>query len=360
MNKSIQPLLSKLIRFQSDKDHPHEIQRCFEFLKNYLKKNGLRFKTCFSNNKISLIVARKLKKHYRYILNGHLDVVPADYPNAFRPIIKENRLYGRGAADMKGTVSVMIQLAQDMQLKDIDFALMLTSDEEVGGFDGVNYLLNKENFTCDCAIIPDGGENFRLVLKEKGIIHIKITARGKSAHASRPWTGVNAIEKLLEISQAIRKRIPETSKFDRWQPTVNLGKISGGSATNVVPAQAEMYLDFRYPETEMREKIIKIVSNSVEKQKKSGFQILIEGDPMDISPDNEYIKKILKLAKQKNIPLRIIKDYPASDGRFFSAKGIPVIMFAPVQSKGHINNEWVNIKSLETYYRILKKFIISS
>lgn len=352
-------LLSRLIKFKSDKNHPQEIKKCFDFIVNDLKKAGFKVKTYSSKGKPSLIAAKKLKKYYQYILNGHLDVVPTDYPNAFKPTVKASRLYGRGASDMKGVDAAMIELIKDKDLKNVDLALMLTSDEELGGLDGVSYLLNKKEYSCDCVIVPDGGNNFHLTLTEKGVIHVKLTAKGKAAHGSQPWLGENAIEKLISVYQKIKKKIPDTTAKNRWLPTVSLGKLVGGDATNKVPSYAEMYLDFRFPKKNQGKEILDLIDKTIKKFKKVSYQIPSEGTIMTTSKNNQYVKKIIQLAKKEKVNLKISKAHGASDGRFFSAKGIPVIMFSPVSSQAHVDNEWVDLKSLNRFYNLVKKFLLN-
>jgi len=352
-------LLKNLIRFRSDKNHPEEIRNCFNFVVENLKEKRLKVKKYFSNDTPSLVAARRFKKHYQYILNGHLDVVPANYLNAFNPEIKRTRLYGRGAGDMKGTVAAMIELMKDPQLQKVDMALMLTSDEEVGGFNGVKYLLEKHKYSCDCAIIPDGGENFSLILAEKGVLHIKFEAKGKAAHGARPWLGDNALDKLIRIYQNIKNSLPKVTPPDNWQPTVNLGVLKGGDATNKVPDQAVMQLDFRFPDTEDEGKILDLIEYETKKEKKVKWEILARGYPLINNPKNLYLKKIQQVAKKEKIRLKIKKEHGASDGRFFSERKIPVIMFKPVCSGSHIKNEWIDLESLAKFYRLLKSFLLS-
>jgi len=352
-------ILENLIKFQSDKDHPEEIKNCFNFVVNYLKEVGLKIRTYSSKGLPSLVAARKLKKHYQYILNGHLDVVPGNYHDAFNPEIKGTRLYGRGAGDMKGTVAALIELIKDPKLQKVDMALMLTSDEEVGGFNGVKYLLDKHKYSCDCAIIPDGGENFSLILAEKGVLHIKFKAKGKAAHGARPWLGDNALDKLIRIYLNLKKSLPKVTPPDNWQPTVNLGVLKGGDATNKVPDRALMQLDFRFPDADDEEKIIKLINEETEKEKKVKWEILARGYPLINNPKNLFFKKIQEVAKKEKIRLKIKKEHGASDGRFFSERKIPVIMFKPVCSGSHINNEWIDLESLEKFSRLLKSFLLS-
>jgi len=351
-------LLKKLIGFQSDKDHPKEIEKCFLFVEDYLKKAGLKTKNYLVNGKYSLVAARKLKKHYQYILNGHLDVVPASYPNAFKPIVNGHKVFGRGTSDMKGTLAAMVELLKDPQLKSVDVALMLNSDEEIGGYQGVKYLLEKEGYSCDCVIAPDGGDNFELVLAEKGVLHVKFMAQGVAAHGSRPWLGENAIEKLIKVYQKIKTKIPETTPRNRWLPTVNLGKMIGGDAANKVPSAAEMLLDFRYPERKQRKILLDLITK-VTGDNQVAYELISDGDVMVTPPDNQYIQKILRVAKNINLNLKVTNEHGASDGRYFSAKGIPVIMFKPICSATHIDNEWIDLQSLEKFSQLLKSFLLS-
>jgi succinyl-diaminopimelate desuccinylase len=350
-------LLSKIIAFQTDKSHPQELKKCFAFIVDYLTKAGLKVKTYSSNNRSSLIAAKKLKKHYQYIMCGHLDVVPANYLHAFSPILRGNFLYGRGASDMKGPIAVMINAVKN--LKNTDVALMLTSDEEVGGFDGVNYLLNQEKYSCDCVIIPDGGDNWHLTIAEKGLLHLKITASGKTAHGSRPWLGDNAIDRLIKAYTQIKQQLPTLKRDNHWQPTVNLGKIAGGLATNMVPDKAEMYLDFRFPETKDKNQIIELLKKITSSIRGLTYQVVAEGNATLVVKSNPYVQKIIKSAKKQNIDLKFLMAHGASDGRFFAEKNIPVIMFKPVCSEPHTKNEWIDLKSLEVFQKILSDFLVN-
>lgn len=350
-------LLKKLISFPTDKDHPEEQKKCLEFTAGYLKKSGLKVKIHTSNNQSSLIAGRKLKKSYQYLLSGHLDVVPASYPNAFKPLIKGKRLYGRGASDMKSGCAVMIKLMQDKKLLKTDMALMLTTDEEVGGLNGTAYLVNKQGYRAKCVLLPDGGDNFHLTIGEKAVLHLKITAKGKSAHGSRPWLGNNAIEKLIKVYQFLKTKIPDTEEKNRWKPTVNLGKLAGGDAPNKVPNQAEMYLDFRYPYKWDKEKIFLFVKQAVNLCSLIRYEILAQGEPMSVDLKNPYLKRFVKTAKVQGIRLKTQKCHGASDARFFSDQGSAIIISKPVCSEPHIDYEWVDLSSLFQYYHLLKSFL---
>lgn len=355
-------LISQLIKFQSDKNHPQEMKKCFDFVVSDLKKVGLKVNTFQKNGHAALVAAPTLKKHYQFLLNGHLDVVPANYLNAFKPQIKNNRLYGRGASDMKGPLGVLIKISKELveEKTAVDFCLMITTDEEVGGFDGVNYLVNEKGYSCDCALIPDGGPNFELILGEKGVLFIKLKAKGKAAHGSQPWLGDNALDKLIRVYQQIARKMPKTTKDDNWKPTFNLGVLSGGDAPNKVCALAEAKIDFRYPEKKQRNQLLQLIKEAVKKERRVSFEIIVQGAPLINDPQNKYFKDLQAVASKHGRKLNVKKEHGASDGRFLSEKGIPVLMFKPLCSPAHIKDEWIDLKSLEDYHRIIKDFLLSA
>lgn len=250
---------------------------------------------------------------------------------------------------MKGTVSILIELAKDLAKNNpqTDFALMITSDEE------------EEGYSCDWAIVPDGGSNFHLMLAEKGVLHIKIEAKGKTAHGSRPWLGENALDKLTRLYLRIRKRMPGISPKDNWKPTLNLGIMSGGDATNKVCDSAFIQLDFRYLKKEQRKELLNMVKEEAEKEKGVKVKILVRGPPLMNNPKNKYLQGLKEIARKYGRQLKTEEEHGASGGRFFSEKGTPVIMVRPFCSDSHIDNEWIDLKSPDEYYQILKDFILS-
>ncbi len=259
---------------------------------------------------------------------------------------------------MKGVVSAMMELIKDKEIRKTSTGLLLTTDEEIGGENGVGYLVKNNLVKTDCVIVPDGGENFKLILAEKGVLTVQILAEGRSVHGSRPWLGENAILKLIRLFEKINLSLPKLKPPAFWQPTVNLGMLQGGTAPNVVPGKAFMRLNFRFPEIKDEEIIIKLLDKEVSKIKGLSFEITSRGYPLINKPNDPFLNRIRQCAQAEGINLNLIKEHGASDGRFFSQKGIPVIMFKPVCSDSHIDNEWIDLKSLETFSKILKRFLL--
>ncbi len=153
------------------------------------------------------------------------------------------KLYGRGVYDMKFAVACYLQLLQALkdQLAELDFAIMLSSDEEIGGSHGVEPLL-REGYTAEVCIIPDGGDNWCIEKSSKGGWVVELSAPGRSAHSSRPWEGDNAAEKLLKTLRPILA----LNTNDQDGVTVILTQLNGGKAINQVPSSASATVDVRF------------------------------------------------------------------------------------------------------------------
>ncbi len=289
------------------------------------------------------------------LLTAHIDVVPAE-DSMFQPIEKNGKLSGRGVLDMKFALALFIDLFNNIEnLNDYSIGILLTPDEETGGFDGTKYVLDHAKLTPKVVLLPDGGAQMSIENAEKGILHAKITAKGKSAHGSRPWLGVNAIDKLIKTYQKIKDIFP-TPKTDEWLTTLNAGKISGGTATNVVPDQATLELDFRVISEDDR-KYIKQVLAKLSEEPDIKAEVLVEGPSFELDKDNSYLNSYLDTAEKitgHRPPL--IPSAGSSDARFFSEINIPVIISRPKGEGHHADYEWIDLKSLEIYAQIVTEF----
>ncbi len=369
MQNEILDLAKKLIGFKTITSNAKEAGACYDFIKSYFAPEiaaGKIIAKEYNNGGFrSLIFSNADALKFDVILNGHIDVVGAEDKD-FIPVIKDGRLYARGAADMKSEVAIMMAVFKESINDSANFnkkiALMLTSDEEIGGKSGVNHLLNNIGYKAKIAITPDGGENFELNIKEKGVFWIKVVAEGKPAHGSRPWLGDNAILKLFDFYREIEKKFPLPGKSKALYKdgiSVNLGKIQGGKSVNAVPNSAEMYLDFRYSERSDKNKILAVVKKLARKHE-SSFEIIEDAGVAETGKENYYLKMFKKITeKEISRKMKIIRSTGSSGTHFFSQKNIPVIVTAPNYGNIHGAGEWVEIGDLEKFYRIIKQFIIS-
>jgi len=348
-------LASELIKFKSISQNRKELEDIIAFVERYFEGKGLFVKRHEINGKYSLVITFCDTKCPKILLSGHLDVVNAPDED-FIPKVMEGKLLGRGAADMKGSVAVMM-LAMDHfanNSKKPSLGLMLTTDEEEGGFNGTGQLL--QEYACDVAIIPDGGRNMsNIVNKAKGVLHLKIVAEGESAHSSRPWEGDNAIDKLINGYCKAKKIFPKNSSKNRWHPTMNLGVMNGGDKINKVPRHAEMLVDIRLTEKESVEGVFAKMAEAFED---CSVEIIATGVTFQAFEKGGSIKKYAKVLRKATAQkVLFIKEHGSSDARFFTAKNIPAIVNEPLCGNLHAENEWISIESMDNFYEILINYI---
>lgn len=358
----IKNLLIELIKFKTIAQNPHELKNIIDYVENYLKNENLIIRRYEKNQKHSLIALFKDTKKPKIFFVGHLDVVDAS-DELFEPKIDGNILKGRGSFDMKGPSAVLIQLFKELseENKIFDIGLMLTTDEEIGSQNGVEYLLNEEGYSSDFAIIPDGGSDFNIINREKGVLHFRVVSEGKSAHGSRVWEGVNAIDNIIDFYNDISIIFPTEPCGDanHWHNTINIGKISGGSKVNIVPDYCVVEIDIRFTEPWTIEKMKSQVLSSLKKFPNLKIEFLSSGEAIYVPEDNEVLKLYKSVCERVlNRKVSFILEHGATDGRFFALKNIPVIITNAIGYGIHTSDEWVDLDSLETLKNIFKSFLI--
>lgn len=284
-------------------------------------------------------------------LYSHLDVVPA-HEEQFAPEIKRNRMYGRGSGDMKGPGAACIEAFCHFAKNDPrSVGLMLTTDEEIGGLNGVNYLLDNCDYSCEVAVIPDNATDMRhLIVNQKGVALVRVWAEGYSAHGSRPWLGENAIDKLYLHIQELREKFP----LDPKKISVNLGKISAGIQINQVPDHAEAHLDLRFPNMSD----YNLILTALDEIFNGNFEVTLDCPPFVIGEDDPWLGKFHDIA-QKNIKENVTfeSETGGSDARFFSNLGMSTIVTGVKKGNMHSDQEWVDLDELEIFYQTIKDFV---
>jgi acetylornithine deacetylase/succinyl-diaminopimelate desuccinylase-like protein len=351
-------ILEKLVSFESTSQNFKEKKRGIIWISNFLKKFPLKLKYFEFSGHPSLVALTQSKKP-KIFLAAHLDVVPAS-PNLFNLKIKNGRIFGRGVFDMKFAIACYLKLAEELKndLKKLNLGIMITSDEEIGGFLGTKKLVEK-GFKSEVVFLPDGGQNWEIQKEAKGVLHLKVKSHGKSAHGSRPWEGEGANEKLVEFLREFKKFFPkEPCKIkNHWHRTLTIGKIEGGKATNQVSDFAQAFLDIRFLTERERKKIEKRL-RELKKRLNLKIEEIASAKPYQVDLKNKYIKIFLEILKKelRKEPV-FISSHGSSDARFFLEKKIPVILTRPKGGNPHSENEWIDLKDLEKFYEILKKFV---
>ncbi|MCG8598512.1 MAG: M20 family metallopeptidase [Verrucomicrobiales bacterium] len=357
-------LTRDLVLIESTDDLPNERSRCFQLIRNHLEEvPGLVLEMVESNGYESLLARPGGISSPEILLCGHLDVVKHTQPGAYRSEIREGRIYGPGAGDMKGQLAIMIELMRCLgrESPDLSVGMAITSDEERGGESGVRFLVEDFGLRCGVAIIPDGGSLTDITVEEKGIIHLRVRAGGEAAHAARPWLGVNALEKLTDsltgVREWFREQWPERVDPDdtktHWFPTCSVTVVkTANDSPNRLPGSAEAVLDIRFvPPADAREILTEIRARLAD-----GIiaEPIVTAEPTNLAPDQRFLEVTAEVTG--NEP-RLVHASGGSDGRFFAAEGIPVLLSRPKVGNLHGKDEWIDIESMLDYFEICRRYI---
>ena len=247
-------LAQALIRIPSV-NPPGEEAAVARYLADYLEKAGLAVEvTEVQPGRPNVVATATLGEGGpTVLLNGHTDVVAVGDGwdgDPFAGEVWEGKLYGRGAADMKGPLAAMIAATLAVKraaaLSTGRIIVACVMGEEYGGL-GTRELV-RQGLYADHAIVGEPSELLP-VIAHKGTLRYEIGVEGKAAHGSVPEAGLNAIYKLADIVLELRRHHQELSRRPPHPlvgaPSLNVGTISGGSGTCIVPARASITIDRR-------------------------------------------------------------------------------------------------------------------
>lgn len=345
-------LTERLVEFKSTNDNKEEIEACLKFIEKYFSGPEFSIER-HSYEDIPSLVITFGEKDPELMLHGHIDVIEAS-DELFDPERRDGKVYGRGTADMKAGVAALMQLMKDLKDEQPSIGLMIVSDEEKGGFKGGKKLFEKYSPEFAISAEPNNIEGYLdIITEQKGVLRLKISTEGLTAHGSRPWNGENAVENFMQKWLEVRELFSDHEDGEKWVTTVNLGKIRGGESTNKVPGKCEAWLDIRtakeYPNSEVIEDIKDIKDLSVE--------VLSDEAMLSTDKDNKKVRSLEASAEKFEEECNVSRKEPASDMRHASREGVPAVVFGPEGYKAHAPDEYAVIDSLGDYYSIMMDFI---
>jgi succinyl-diaminopimelate desuccinylase len=291
------------------------------------------------------------------VLHGHIDVVPG-LPGQFEPRIEGDRLYARGAYDMKGALAAMLVTLAAMREQDgVRVRLGIVSDEESeeeserGSDDLVD-----SGFVGDFAITGEPTD-LHIGIEAKGVLALRLQVGGTAAHGATPWLGDNAVLNAIDVFRSIES-LPfarhSSELFDR--PSINLGRIWGGDALNKVPDRCVIDVDIRYlPDQDPAE-----ILAEVRGIPGVAARALLTRPPATVDRDSAFVRALRASAAEHHHgePMSVGRD-GASDAVSFLRVGVPAVEFGPVGAGHHGPEEWVSISSLESYRQALESFLLA-
>lgn len=324
----------------------------------------------------------------RLVLNGHLDTYPAGNRelwsvDPFAGTVRDGRLYGRGAADMKAGIAASIVafrlLAEMREDWSGELVLTLAADEETMGSWGSAYLLEKLPFTRgDALICGDAGSPKVIRFGEKGMLWLELTATGRAAHGAHVHLGRNALDLLVEAVRRIQElagssvQAPETvvQAIERARSvseplagagetrtlqsiTVNLGHMQGGTSANLVPASARASLDLRLPVGTSVDRVLTDIELRLAPLEGIATRVLVRHEPTFSDPDGELFQLLVRngaeaIGTEPVVNMRV----GASDTRLFRSWGIPSAVYGCTPHNMGGPDEYALIDEMNTVMRV--------
>ncbi len=362
-NTQLMDLYKDLLRIPSITNDIPSLFQIIQYVQNYFADLPNASITIHEfNQKPSIIIWNFDGQEADIILSWHLDVVPPTQETQFEPMIKDGIMYARWATDMKDGVAILMHLMKDILINwytDKKILLMLTTDEEVGGFDGV-WALTNIGYTANIVLIPDSGDENHIINKGKGILSFDMEYHGKSCHSAKPRLGDNAIDKIIQAYQLLKSTIENTEEAYNTElhrgTTVNMNIIQWGTAGNVISDYAKAHIDIRFTEDFTVETLQSDIRTMLQPL---GITIYNEtygecvySDPLD--PD---IERYFELCKNIIWDISFASQHGATDGRWF--KNAKVLLHKWNGGNLHTDDERTSIDSMHTIYECYKQFIYS-
>ncbi|WP_457857413.1 acetylornithine deacetylase [Psychrobacter pulmonis] len=381
--------LTRLIAFDTVSRHSN--LALIDDVKAYCEQLGLTVDLTFNDakNKANLFVTVPAGKdadeiNHGLVLSGHTDVVPVDGQDwtsePFTATIRGDKIFGRGACDMKGFIACALTLLpQAVKLSNAGqlrrpLHLALSFDEEVGCLGAPLLLadLKARGITPDYCIVGEP-TNMTMVVAHKGIAVYRCRVHGKSAHSSLTAQGVNAISyasRLIgyvdELAQEISHRSDNDGLFDVPYSTLSVGTIQGGTATNIVPNLCEFTFDYRNLPHMTQDDILapiaaKVAELSTQMQARAadtGIELLQE-ESVPAMTDNDSAELQALIIALTGDDTRHKVAY-ATEGGQFTNSGIPTIICGPGSiEQAHKADEYVALSEMVRCDEFLQKLLNS-
>ncbi len=347
--------LEKLISFNPVTSDKKSTKALLVYVATELKKLNINLKMGEKNSYPWLVAGTRSLMKSKILLQAHIDVVPAPQ-KLFKPKLKNNWLFGRGAYDMLFATASYLVLLRDLhsagKLSGFDIGVMLTSDEEVGGHSGVGALIR--SYSCEVCILPDAGAEQQLSISAKGVLVLKIVASGTSGHAARPQEYDNPILKITKAAEEISRQFPNRLST---VTTCSITKIRAGEALNQIPDQASLFLDIRYVPQDDPDKIQNRLENIMTRYDAHVTRLICE-PCYSTDPNNSHITSFIRhYENQTGKQLELIRSPGSSDARFLTVKNIPVVMIRPDGKGLHAPTEAVSLSSLKQFTDVISSFV---
>jgi succinyl-diaminopimelate desuccinylase len=325
--------------------------------------------------KVDNLWARRGTEEPVLVLAGHTDIVPPGpldcwTSDPFTPTIRDGNLYGRGAADMKSSLAVMVTACEAFLEKNPhhrgSIAFLITSDEEGAAQDGtakvVDYLRECQEKIAWCIVGEASSEKTLgdvIKVGRRGSMHGYLTIYGKQGHIAYPQKAENPIHKALLALNELSQEAWDQGNEEFPPTSFQIYHIQGGvGADNVIPGEMQVHFNFRYSTAITAEQMQQRVLAILDKYKLR-YQIKwrVSGLPF-LTKKGELVTSACQAIKEfTHIEPQLSTSGGTSDGRFIATLGCQVIELGPINASIHQIDEHVSIQDLNILTKIYQKMM---
>ncbi|MCF8885151.1 MAG: ArgE/DapE family deacylase [Nitrososphaerota archaeon] len=354
-------ILSKLISIPSPSGREEEISY---YIYDYLTSIGFKpelqevYKTGYN-------VLVKLGRGDKIMICGHLDTIPQlDMKEPYKPVVKDGRIYGRGACDMKGGLTSMLLTLEELSEKNIepDVVFAFVVDEEMYGR-GASELMIRNVKTKTCIILEP--TSMDICIGNAGCIEFKLRVYGRSGHgASRNKD--NAILNFYEVYKILEEKIEKEFTVNMeysMKPIFNLGKLVGGYGGWVVPGEAEGEVLIHFHPEISYSRILAFLKEEISKLN-ARKNVKIEFEPIHgcdgFLVETEYVEMLSEIHKKilRSDPKKRIVESETDANALFHKAGIECIIYGPGDIQyAHSSEENISIKEVLDAADVLVEFL---
>ena len=354
----------EIIRIKSVNPPGDELQAA-EYVASALKRIGLEVELIKHSPTRASVLARlkSSRKKPALLFNGHLDTVPVGAEKwihePFQGDQSEGKIWGRGSADMKGGLAVLMVAAKALVDARVplqgDLILTATAGEEVDSLGAIAVAGRRDLGPIQAVVIPEPSYN-DVYVAEKGAFWLELTTQGKTAHGSMPEQGRNAIMMMVALLNELEKLTfpyKEHPLLGGFSKSINT--ISGGVKTNVVPDSCVVTVDMRTVPGQDHRAILKQVEDLIADLSrrmadfKASAKVANDRAPVETSPNDPIVQNfydvVAEVAGERPVPKGV--RYYTDAVAFVPVLRIPMIICGPGDAKlAHQPNEHVEISKL--------------
>ena len=346
--------LLDLLRIPSVTDDIPQVNRAVAAMRAWLEARGLHCATEAMPDGREFLYASVVEgdRTPKLLLNAHLDVVPAA-PEQFEPRVEDGNVAARGTSDCKGNALAIATALAALAGSGASVGAIFSSDEEEGGATTGEAVARGYRAT-GLAVVLDAGP-WSITYSQKGILSLRLVAKGRGGHASEPWRFDNPIDRLFDGWTRLRAAWPAIADEEgHWGDSLAATVVRAGAVHNQIPGEASMVANIRFVEPGAIPRIEAFVRET------SGLEVevLSTCEPVVCDADAPALAALREaMAKAFGREIPMVRMHGATDARHFTGPGAaPVAMIGVEGWRCHDEGEGATLASIRAYADLLVSF----